>query len=241
MAWKQTYKPNINIKAQRGWCLKYVDDAGNAPHRKPNAQAALDVERAKGRLTRSTPPNNVWVVGFGSINKGAARGLGHVWFMRRLPNGSFEIRDSEVQSGARGIYKNIEELVTWFGTANDLRYSGWSTHCDGRQYVKQVADPKPKKKKSVTDIAKEIVAGKGSWGNGEIRRQKVTKAGYDYNKVQSEVNKLLGYGKSKTYTVKRGDTLYGIARSKKTTVERLVKLNNIKNPNLIHPGAKLRY
>ena len=44
-------------------------------------------------------------------------------------------------------------------------------------------------KKSVTEIAKEVIAGK--WGNGSERKQKLTQAGYDYDKVQAEVNKLL--------------------------------------------------
>lgn len=43
--------------------------------------------------------------------------------------------------------------------------------------------------KSNTDIAKEIIDGK--WGNGEERKNKLVAAGYDYDAVQKEVNKLL--------------------------------------------------
>lgn len=46
--------------------------------------------------------------------------------------------------------------------------------------------------------------------------------------------------KTKYYTVKKGDTLSGIAVKYKTTVANLVKLNNIKNPNLIYAGQKIR-
>lgn len=42
------------------------------------------------------------------------------------------------------------------------------------------------------------------------------------------------------YTVKKGDTLSEIAKEYGTTVNELVKLNNIKNPNLIYPGQKLK-
>lgn len=42
------------------------------------------------------------------------------------------------------------------------------------------------------------------------------------------------------YIVKRGDTLYKIAQTYGTTVDKLVSLNNIKNPNLINVGQKLR-
>jgi len=42
------------------------------------------------------------------------------------------------------------------------------------------------------------------------------------------------------YTVKKGDTLWGIAKKYKTTVNKLVSLNKIKNPDLIFPGQKIR-
>lgn len=44
-------------------------------------------------------------------------------------------------------------------------------------------------KKSNEEIAKEVVAGK--WGNGNARKTALTKAGYDYNAIQTLVNKLL--------------------------------------------------
>lgn len=43
-----------------------------------------------------------------------------------------------------------------------------------------------------------------------------------------------------TYTVKKGDTLSEIAAKYKTTVDALVKLNGIKNPNLIITGQVLK-
>lgn len=45
-------------------------------------------------------------------------------------------------------------------------------------------------KKSVAEIAKEVIAGK--WGNGDARKKKLLEAGYDYSAVQVEVNKQLG-------------------------------------------------
>lgn len=45
------------------------------------------------------------------------------------------------------------------------------------------------KKKSNTEIAKEVIAGK--WGNGSDRVKKLKKAGYDPAAVQKEVNRLL--------------------------------------------------
>ena len=45
---------------------------------------------------------------------------------------------------------------------------------------------------------------------------------------------------SKYYQVKKGDTLSKIAKENNTTVEKLVKINNIKNPNLIYVGQSLK-
>ena len=42
------------------------------------------------------------------------------------------------------------------------------------------------------------------------------------------------------YVVKTGDTLAQIARTHNTTVAKLAKLNNIKNPDLIYIGQKLK-
>lgn len=44
-------------------------------------------------------------------------------------------------------------------------------------------------KKSVTEIAKEVIAGK--WGAGNDRKAALEKAGYNYNEVQTEVNRLM--------------------------------------------------
>jgi len=44
-------------------------------------------------------------------------------------------------------------------------------------------------KKSVDEIAKEVI--KGKWGNGDERKLRLTEAGYDYYVIQSRVNELI--------------------------------------------------
>ena len=44
-------------------------------------------------------------------------------------------------------------------------------------------------KKSVSEIAKEVIAGK--WGNGDARKSAIKAAGYDYDAVQAEVNRQM--------------------------------------------------
>lgn len=53
--------------------------------------------------------------------------------------------------------------------------------------VRNVTESTPIKK-TVSELAQEVLAGK--WGNGQERKKKLTQAGYDYNAVQKEVNKL---------------------------------------------------
>lgn len=86
-------------------------------------------------------------------------------------------------------------------------------------------------------LADQVISGK--WGNGEERKQRLTEAGYDYNKVQGIVNQKLNVTPS-TYIVKKGDNLTKIASRYGTTVSKLVELNNLKNPNLILVGQTLK-
>lgn len=55
--------------------------------------------------------------------------------------------------------------------------------------------------KSVDEIAAEVIAGK--WGNGDARKQALTKAGYDYATVQAKVSALLN--KTTTTTIKKSN------------------------------------
>ena len=44
-------------------------------------------------------------------------------------------------------------------------------------------------KKSNYDIATEVIQGR--WGNGAVRKKKLTEAGYDYTAIQNIVNERL--------------------------------------------------
>lgn len=61
-------------------------------------------------------------------------------------------------------------------------------------------------KKSVSEVAKEVLA--GSWGNGDDRKNRLEAAGYDYQTVQKEVNRLAG----KTSTVKPSKSVATVAQ-----------------------------
>ncbi len=117
-----------------------------------------------------------------------------------------------------GIYSNIDYYKNMYDKSVIERYVFWLADysgepdypCTFRQYSStgSVAgidgnvdmdyyygktDTKPEQpnsgKKSLNVIAKEVIAGK--WGNGDERKQRLTKAGYDYNAVQRKVNELM--------------------------------------------------
>ena len=139
---RQIYEPNLNIGAQSGWCLKYVDDAIDAPSRTPSARAAYLNELNAGRIDTGHAPVGIWVVGFLGFSRGQYTEYGHVFLMRKRSDGSIEIHDSEVHSGARGIYNSIEELMNWMGNYGP-DYLGFSYCCDGRQIAENYEEVKP--------------------------------------------------------------------------------------------------
>lgn len=59
-------------------------------------------------------------------------------------------------------------------------------------------------KKSIDEIAQEVIAGK--WGNGQDRFNKLKAAGYDGDAVQNKVNEILS-GKKTTSNKKSNDTI----------------------------------
>ena len=81
-----------------------------------------------------------------------------------------------------GAYRNLDSAK-----ALADKNSGYSVF--EKDSGKLVYTPGTGNKKTVTEIAKEVIQGK--WGNGEDRKNRLTKAGYDYQAVQAEVNRLM--------------------------------------------------
>lgn len=87
-------------------------------------------------------------------------------------------------------------------------------------------------------VASEVIA--GVWGVGTGRKQMLTAAGYDYDKVQELVNKMLSAESAEcVYTVQKGDTLSAIAKRYGTTVSSLREANGIKDANKIYVGQEI--
>ena len=88
--------------------------------------------------------------------------------------------DAKSQIGAYKVYDNA--------IAECKKHAGYSVYDSNGNCVYSAASASVRK--SYEAIAKEVIQGK--WGNGVDRKNRLTKAGYDYAKVQAVVNKMLG-------------------------------------------------
>lgn len=86
----------------------------------------------------------------------------------------------KVQVGAYSKKSNANAM------AAKLKASGFDTYITTKSGTAVSAGTQ---KKSVTELAKEVIAGK--WGNGSDRKNRLTQAGYDYAAVQAKVNELM--------------------------------------------------
>lgn len=75
--------------------------------------------------------------------------------------------------------------------------------------------------------------------NGNVDRDKFTKDIFMSEKENIPDNEDNTDSNILEITVKYGDTLWALAREYNTTVQKIVNLNKIKNPNLIYSGQKL--
>lgn len=147
---------------------------------------------------------------------------------------SYGMWQSSSSGKINGYSGNLDTDVAYKDYPSIMRSQGLNGYGAGTVTTPQTGG------KSIEELANEVI--KGLWGNGEIRKNRLTQAGYNYNEVQARVNQKLNITSSKviTYTVKAGDTLSGIASKYGTTYQKIAKYNNISNPNLIYPNQKIK-
>lgn len=86
----------------------------------------------------------------------------------------------KIQVGAFSVKANASAMLAKIKNAG---FDAYITIKGGEPVGDTVA------KKTVGELAREVIAGK--WGNGSERKRRLTLAGYDYNAVQGRVNELL--------------------------------------------------
>lgn len=113
-----------------------------------------------------------------------------------------------------GIYLNLDYYKNWYYpttlAGRIIWLADWSGGPDYPCYIQQytskgqvagvkgnvdmnyIFDNVTNDTKSIHEIALEVIAGK--WGNGPERKNNITGAGYDYTRVQQEVNNILTEG-----------------------------------------------
>lgn len=101
-------------------------------------------------------------------------------------------------------YRNLKSATSYKDYISKLKQDGWATSSTYVSTLNRLVEGNNLDKydfgyvvtetpleKTIETIAMEVIAGK--WGNGLIRRQKLKAAGYDYETVQKEVNKILKF------------------------------------------------
>lgn len=142
---------------------------------------------------------NVWAVGY-IFNIDALKNLSATYTGNM--RSAFKAAGFEVLTASKYLTSD-KYLLEGDILLNDAHHT--ATNLDDGRAVASSTTPA---KKTITDIAKEVIAGK--WGNGAVRISKLKAAGYDPTAVQKEVDRLLAAEKPKnpyptpTVNVKKG-------------------------------------
>jgi len=102
---------------------------------------------------------------------------------------SIEIIAKEVINGEWGNGVERKNKLTAAGYDYATVQAAVNTILSGKSTTATAQAATAPAKKSIDEIAKEVINGK--WGNGAERKNKLTAAGYDYAAVQKRVNRLV--------------------------------------------------
>lgn len=98
------------------------------------------------------------------------------------PTAYIEVEFHDNEASAKWIVEHTTEI-------GEAIAKGICNYFDITYKTESKPDQAPSKK-SIDELAREVI--RGEWGNGADRKNRLTKAGYNYNAIQSRVNQLLG-------------------------------------------------
>lgn len=174
-------------------CGRFNEIIGAMKYPSLNCNAENFIERAKNTygLEISSVPTlggiMVWQKGTLSGNDGA----GHVAVVEKIID-SNTIYTSESGYGGSAFWNSTRRNTNGrWGLGSAYTFRG----CIVNPAIGKVVapTPTPSAKKSVDEVAKEVI--RGEWENGDERYNRLTNAGYNYNEVQAKVNELLNSNK----------------------------------------------
>lgn len=174
-------------------CGRFNEIIGAMKYPSLNCNAENFIERAKNTygLEISSVPTlggiMVWQKGTLSGNDGA----GHVAVVEKIIDIN-TIYTSESGYGGSAFWNSTRRNTNGrWGLGSAYTFRG----CIVNPAIGKVVapTPTPSAKKSVDEVAKEVI--RGEWGNGDERYNRLTNAGYNYNEVQAKVNELLNSNK----------------------------------------------
>lgn len=174
-------------------CGRFNEIIGAMKYPSLNCNAENFIERAKNTygLEISSVPTlggiMVWQKGTLSGNDGA----GHVAIVEKIID-SNTIYTSESGYGGSAFWNSTRRNTNGrWGLGSAYTFRG----CIVNPAIGKIVAPTstPSAKKSVDEVAKEVI--RGEWGNGDERYNRLTNAGYNYNEVQAKVNELLNSNK----------------------------------------------
>lgn len=216
------WEPSGSSIGNVSWAKRWLDRVKEKTGVKPLIYMSASVMRGYDWSSVVSADYGLWIANYGS-NNGTAQE--EVFNRYPLKYWNFYALWQYTSTGRLNGYNGNLDLNYFSGDKN-----AWDKYAGGSPS----SQTKPVEK-STDELAREVIAGK--YGNGEARKQAL---GTRYNEVQARVNEMLGTNQATYYTVQKNDNLTKIANKYGTTVNQLVSLNNIANPNLIYPGQKLR-
>ena len=172
------------------WCSEFVSACAIQAFGKATAKKYFPLSAACTYVINKAKKMNIWVESdkyipeagdwilydWNDSGKGDNKGQpDHVGIVEYYKSGYIHVIEGNMGSGSGRCGRRKLRI--------DGRYiRGFVTPDYDRIKVK-------KSDKTVEELAKEVIAGK--WGNGAERKERLTAAGYDYNKIQAKVNELM--------------------------------------------------
>lgn len=197
---------NAHLPLARGYKVKYTDSwcatFVSAVAIKLGYTDIIPTECSCQRMIDEFKAINRWIE-----NENRTPKPGDIIFYDWQDKEDYEDTDCVGWSDHTGIVESVSDgIITLIEGNYDNAVKRRNLAVNGRyirgygvpDYDATVAKNETVTKKSVEEIAKEVIAGK--WGSGAERKQRLDVAGYDYDTVQAKVNEILSAGYYPKYT-----------------------------------------